>query len=67
VVRSVLRLASRRGLPVVIAVFRGRHVVEPTELSDAEAATYGREVLLVGRAITAAFARICRLCRARAD
>ena len=39
----------QRGL--TIAVFRGRHVVEPTELTDAEAATYGREVLRVGRAI----------------
>jgi diadenosine tetraphosphate (Ap4A) HIT family hydrolase len=33
-------------------------VVEPTELSDAEAAAYGREVLLVGRALQAAFAPV---------
>ena len=45
-------------LGLTIAVFRGRHVVEPTELSDAEAATYGREVLRVGRAIEAAFAPV---------
>jgi diadenosine tetraphosphate (Ap4A) HIT family hydrolase len=37
---------------------RGRHVVEPTELEDGEAATYGREVLRVGRAIEAAFAPV---------
>lgn len=46
----------QRGLSIV--VFRGRHVVEPTELTDAEAAAYGREVLRVGRAIEAAFAPI---------
>jgi diadenosine tetraphosphate (Ap4A) HIT family hydrolase len=43
----------QRGLS--IAVFRGRHVVEPTELTEAEAAVYGREVLRVARAIEAAF------------
>lgn len=47
------RADIQRGL--TIAVFRGRHVVEPTELSEREAATYGREVLQVARAIAAAF------------
>jgi diadenosine tetraphosphate (Ap4A) HIT family hydrolase len=32
--------------------------VEPTELTDAEGATYGREVMRVGRAIMAAFAPV---------
>src|SRR4051794_24827830 len=49
----LVRADIQRGLS--IAVFRGRHVAEPTELSDAEAATYGAEVLHVGRAIEAAF------------
>jgi hypothetical protein len=30
-------------------IWRGRHVVEPTELSDEESAEYWREVLLVAR------------------
>jgi diadenosine tetraphosphate (Ap4A) HIT family hydrolase len=34
-------------------VWRGRHVVEPVELTDAEAAAYGREVLHVARALIA--------------
>lgn len=34
-----------------IAIWRGRHVVEPTELSADEAARYWLEVLAVGRAI----------------
>ena len=34
-------------------MWRGRHVAEPTELTDREAAAYGREVLLVGRALEA--------------
>ena len=38
----LVRADIQRGL--TIAVFRGRHVVEPTELTDAEAAEYGREV-----------------------
>lgn len=37
-----------------IVVWRGRHVAEPTELTDAEAAAYGREVLRVGRALETA-------------
>jgi diadenosine tetraphosphate (Ap4A) HIT family hydrolase len=52
----LVRADIQRGLS--IAVFRGRHVVEPTELSEREAATYGREVLRVARAIQAAFAPI---------
>jgi diadenosine tetraphosphate (Ap4A) HIT family hydrolase len=52
----LVRADIQRGL--AIAVFRGRHVAEPTELTDAEAAVYGREVLAVGRAIEAAFAPV---------
>jgi diadenosine tetraphosphate (Ap4A) HIT family hydrolase len=52
----LVRADIQRGLTV--AVFRGRHVVEPTELDDVEAGIYGREVLCVGRAIQAAFAPI---------
>ena len=43
---------------LTIAVFRGRHVAEPTELAECEAAAYGREVLAVGRAIEAAFSPV---------
>ena len=47
---AYLRMASiQRGLSVVI--WRGRHVAEPSELTEEEAATYWRELLLVGRAI----------------
>lgn len=52
----LVRADIQRGL--TIAVFRGRHVAEPTQLSDAEAAVYGREVLAVGRAVEAAFAPV---------
>jgi diadenosine tetraphosphate (Ap4A) HIT family hydrolase len=45
----LVRADIQRGLSVV--VFRGRHVVEPTELTEAEAAAYGRDVLRAGRAI----------------
>ena len=45
----LVRADIQRGL--TIAVWRGRHVAEPTELTDAQAAAYGREVLTVGRAI----------------
>jgi diadenosine tetraphosphate (Ap4A) HIT family hydrolase len=45
----LVRADIQRGLSVV--VWRGRHVAEPTELTDAEAAAYGREVLRVGRAL----------------
>jgi diadenosine tetraphosphate (Ap4A) HIT family hydrolase len=50
------RADIQRGL--TIAVFRGRHAVEPTELTDDEASRYGREVLRVGRAIEAAFSPV---------
>lgn len=33
-------------------------MVEPTELSGDEAATYGREVLIVGRALETAFSAV---------
>jgi diadenosine tetraphosphate (Ap4A) HIT family hydrolase len=47
---AYLRRASiQRGLSVV--VWRGRHVAEPSELTEEEAAGYWRELLLVGRAI----------------
>ena len=41
--------AIQRGLSIV--VWRGRHVVEPTEFSDDEARMYTQELLAVGRAI----------------
>src|SRR5438034_743148 len=47
----LVRADIQRGLSMV--VWRGRHVAEPTELTDAEAAAYGREVLQVGRALEA--------------
>lgn len=43
------RTNIQRGLTVV--VWRGRHVAEPTELTDEEAVGYWREVLIVGRAL----------------
>jgi diadenosine tetraphosphate (Ap4A) HIT family hydrolase len=52
----LVRADIQRGLAFV--VWRGRHVAEPTELSDDEAAAYGREVLTAGRAIEAAFAPV---------
>jgi diadenosine tetraphosphate (Ap4A) HIT family hydrolase len=52
----LVRADIQRGL--TIAVWRGRHVAEPTELADAEAAAYGREVLQVGRAIERALAPV---------
>jgi diadenosine tetraphosphate (Ap4A) HIT family hydrolase len=50
----LVRADIQRGLSFV--VFRGRHVVEPTELTGAEAAAYGRDVLRAGRAIERALA-----------
>jgi diadenosine tetraphosphate (Ap4A) HIT family hydrolase len=47
----LVRADIQRGLTVV--VWRGRHVVEPTELRDGEAAAYGREVLRVARGLLA--------------
>ena len=52
----LVRADIQRGLSVV--VWRGRHVVEPTELSDAEAAAYGREVLHVARALFSVFGAV---------
>src|SRR5437764_9960444 len=39
----------QRGYTIVI--WRGRHVAEPTELAEGEAAAYWGEVLAVGRAL----------------
>jgi len=35
--------------------WRGRHIVEPTELTPDEAATFWRELLVVGRALERTF------------
>ena len=43
------RADVQRGYTIVI--WRGRHVTEPTELEDAEAAGYWRELLTVARAL----------------
>lgn len=43
------RADIQRGYTLV--VWRGRHVAEPTELADAEAAQYWKEVLHAGRAL----------------
>lgn len=43
------RAAIQRGYTV--SIWRGRHVAEPTELSDDEAAAYWLEVVRVGRAL----------------
>lgn len=43
------RAAVQRGYTIVI--WRGRHVAEPTELTEKEAAAYWRELLMVGRAL----------------
>jgi diadenosine tetraphosphate (Ap4A) HIT family hydrolase len=48
----LVRADIQRGLAYV--VWRGRHVAEPTELNEVEAAAYGREVLRIGRALEAA-------------
>lgn len=48
---AVLQRASiQRGYALVI--WRGRHVVEPFELTDAEASEYWRDVLTVARALS---------------
>jgi diadenosine tetraphosphate (Ap4A) HIT family hydrolase len=47
------RADIQRGLSIVL--WHGRHVAEPTQLEPDEAATFWRELLLVGRAIEAAF------------
>jgi diadenosine tetraphosphate (Ap4A) HIT family hydrolase len=43
------RVGIQRGYTVVI--WRGRHVAEPTELTEEEAAAFCRELLAVGRAL----------------
>ena len=52
----LVRADIQRGLSIVI--WRGRHVVEPTELDNEEAAKYGREVLAVGCALETVFAPV---------
>jgi len=52
----LVRADIQRGLTIV--AWRGRHVAEPTELTGVEAAAYGREVLLVGRALEAVLAPV---------
>jgi len=47
------RAAIQRGYSVV--VWRGRHVVEPTELEPVEAALFWSELLAVGRALIECF------------
>jgi diadenosine tetraphosphate (Ap4A) HIT family hydrolase len=47
------RADVQRGYTLVI--WRGRHVTEPTELDEAEAAGYGAEVLKVARAMIAVY------------
>jgi diadenosine tetraphosphate (Ap4A) HIT family hydrolase len=47
---AILQRANiQRGYTLVI--WRGRHITEPTELTDEEASAYGREVLTVARAL----------------
>jgi diadenosine tetraphosphate (Ap4A) HIT family hydrolase len=46
----------QRGLAHVY--FRGRHVVEPTELDERESAEFWRELLIVGAAIERVFAPV---------
>jgi diadenosine tetraphosphate (Ap4A) HIT family hydrolase len=52
----LVRADIQRGLSIV--VWRGRHVVEPTELDDQEAAMYGREVIAVAHALQTVFAPV---------
>jgi diadenosine tetraphosphate (Ap4A) HIT family hydrolase len=47
------RASVQRGYTIVI--WRGRHVAEPTELTESEAASYWLEVLRVGRALEGHF------------
>lgn len=54
-----VRLQRRSRLPgYCIAVWRGRHVAEPTELTPEETAGYWGDVAAVGRAIESAFAPV---------
>lgn len=43
------RTSTQKGYTIVI--WRGRHVAEPTELTEAEAALWWRELMLVGHAL----------------
>ena len=52
----LVRADIQRGLSIV--VWRGRHVVEPTELTAPEAAAYGADVLRAARALHAVFAPV---------
>ena len=52
----LVRADIQPGLSVV--AFRGRHVVEPTVLTGAEAAAYGADVLRAARALQAVFAPV---------
>ncbi len=47
------RSSIQRGLSIV--VWRGRHVAEPTELTNQEATRYWQELLAVGRALEDVF------------
>jgi diadenosine tetraphosphate (Ap4A) HIT family hydrolase len=49
----LVRAGIQRGL--TLAVWRGRHVVEPFDLDAAEAAAYGAEVMRVARALWTVF------------
>jgi diadenosine tetraphosphate (Ap4A) HIT family hydrolase len=50
------RRAVQRGYTVV--VWRGRHIAEPTELTDEEASAYWRDVLRAARALEEHFAPV---------
>ena len=50
------RSAIQRGYTIV--VWRGRHVAEPTELDEAEAAAFWSELRQVGRALERRFAPV---------
>lgn len=50
------RAGIQRGYTIVI--WRGRHVAEPTELTEEEAAAYWRELLAVGGALEEHFAPV---------
>jgi diadenosine tetraphosphate (Ap4A) HIT family hydrolase len=46
---------DRRHPGYTVAVWKGRHVAEPTELAADEIAAYWREVMAIGRAIETVF------------
>lgn len=49
----IQKIGIQRGY--TISIWRGRHVAEPTELSDEEASAYWLELLRVGRALETHF------------